>query len=298
MNAKIVIGFFLVGLVLLSGCTSETPRGDISAPLSGETPVQKAPGSVPAEPNVKDSYVIGETASTKSGLQVKLTEVARIPNCGSNGTCLGLYVKVTNEGDDEENDYLNSTVVLDDKGNQYEVEYSDCPNEYDSSNLFPGASREGYVCLADFSDDASQLKVVLSIGMFSSTKFVYLVDASLIGMLVPSGEFSIDSVDASFTSSSFGGYGTISGVKYTLKNTGETYLKDLTYDYTIKKKTLLIDSGKNRSLPLFSLEPGKTDDGTLLILKSIDQGGEYTIDVTVNSKDGEFAKANKTFNTD
>lgn len=297
MNAKWLVGLVLVGLIIFSGCTSETPRGDISAPTSGTTSAQPAAGTTPTAPVVKDSYVIGETATTKDGLQVVLTNVAHIPNCGSDGSCLGLYVKITNTGDKEENDYLNGTVVLDDKGKQYEVEYSNCPNAYDSSNLFPGASREGNICLADLSADASKVKVILEIGMFSSTNFIYLVDSPLIETLVPAGEFAIDSVDATFTPSSYGGYGTISGVKYSLKNTGKTYIKDLTYDYTIMKKTLLIDSGKNKSLPLYGLGPGKTDEGSLSILKVIDQGGEYTLDVTVKGKDGEFAKVSKTFTT-
>jgi hypothetical protein len=297
MNAKLLIGLALIGIILISGCASTTPRGDISAPVS-ETPIdQSGDDSSPDTSEVKDSYVIGEIASTKSGLQVELTKVSHIPNCGSDGSCLGLYVKVSNKGDDEENDYMNSTVVLDDKGNQYEPEYSNCPNQYDSSNLFPGASREGYVCLSDILDESSKVKVILSVGMFASTKFVYLVDSSSIETLVPSGDFSIESVDASFTSSSYGGYGTISGVKYSLKNTGQTYLKDLSYDYTLMKKSLLIDSGKDKPLPLYSLEPGKTDEGSLSIFKSLDQGGEYTLEVIVNGKDGELAKVSTTFNT-
>ncbi len=301
MNTKLLVGLFLVGLILLSGCASETPRGDISAPTNNST--GSSTGDAPANvAPVKDTYEIGEKATAKNGMEFQLTRVARIANCGDEGYCFGAYVKVTNKGEDKESAIFSSSVLLDDKGRQYEYGsftlFTSCPNKFDQTTLFPGAAREGFLCFDGLKDDVTQIKAIIDLGFIGSTKFVYLVDPSKIETLDPKGEIEITSVDASFTSSAYGGYGSISGVKYALKNTGETYLSDLTYDYTIKKKTLLIDSGKNKSLPLYSLEPGKTDEGSLGVFKTLDQGGEYTIDVTINGKNGELAKVTKTFVTD
>jgi hypothetical protein len=294
-----VIG--LMGLVLLLGCvSSETPRGDISAPTDNKVVSNTSNNENSAEASPKDSYNIGELATAKNGMQLQITRVARIPNCGDD-YCLGLYAKLKNTGDDKESALFSGSVLLDDKGVQYEYgsfsTFASCPNRVEQTALYPGASREGFLCFDDWKEEPSQLKAIVDMGFIGSTKFVYLINPSQIETLEPKAELEITGVDASFTQGSYIGYGSISGAKYELKNTGETYLDDLTFDYNLMKRTLFIDSEKDRSLIVFGLEPGKTDDGSLGIYQSLDQGGEYTLDVTVKWKGKELAHATKTFTT-
>jgi hypothetical protein len=297
MNLKFFVGILLVGVLLLSGCTSETPRGDISAPESLQVKTSSSDGAGGDSP---EFYELGDSVTTQNGLKVTLSRVVEFPDCGGTGSCLGLYVNVLNESDDEEIGSMSETVALDDQGNQYEGSFSafsDCPSRYDGASLFPGVKKEGFVCLDGLKVGATQVKVILEVGIIGSSKLVYLVDPVQIEKLEHSIEFAITEVDATFTPSSFGGYGSLSGVSYSLKNVGETVISDVTYDYILRKKTLQISSDDGLSIPIFSLAPGETDEGSLLIYKSLDQGGEYTIDAIVYVSGKEAAKATHTFNT-
>lgn len=292
-NFLLVVGLLFV--IILAGCTSETPRGNIAAPSQDNLQTN---GQQPSDAPAKASFSLGETVQTKSGLSITLTRLVRIPNCGE-GNCIGAFVKVKNNGDDKELDWFTGSAILGSDGKQYDKEYLNCPNAYDlTSPLFPGAQREGFICFKDITGSADILKVVLGVGLLQQANLVYELSGSMIETATVSAELQIDSVKSSWYAGSgyFPGSGTISSVEFTIKNTGEAPLADLTFDYNITRKGNKVAQGQERSIALFSLAPGKSNESSDLLLKSIQATGEYKIEMVLKDKQGsELSRKEKSF---
>lgn len=288
----------LIGLIVLSillvGCTSET-KGNVSAPTGGQT------GGTGGQTQ-KDTYSLGETVKPQKGLkglEITLTKMQRIENCTSDGDCVGAYVKLKNTAEKELEAAFVAPVLLDDQGKQYEKIYTSyCPNEYETTlnKLYPGATKEGYLCFSNVPESAKTVKAILKVGLFDQATIVYQLNASQIRNAAKKAELTINDVTSSYTPATdySAGYGTVESIKMSIKNIGEVYLKDLQYDYTIKYGTESFVDEKDVD-SWTTVEPGKTEDASLTGYKRVGTVGDYTLEVVLKDKKGELARATKTF---
>ncbi len=293
MNRKFILFGLVLGFLVLSGCTSETPRGDISAPTSG--PISNTVSPPSDTPPVKESYKIGEKAVTKDGLEVTLTELVWIPKCDFDSTdCVAGYVKAKNSGEEKTDaSFFGSSVVLDDKGNQSEHTTINCPKAFDSTALFPGAIREGFICFKDVLKESQLYKIVLNVGFFDQTNFIYLVKSDDISIAVPSAEVSFEDVDAKWVTG-FYASGTINSIDLKIKNTGDTILSDLSISYEVTKTGHPKITGEDKIISTVDADEEKIVSA-LVLDSSLGQKGEYAIKIVLYEGDVELGTAGGTF---
>ena len=284
---KMLLIMGLTFVILFSGCTESTPKGDINAPVNNTvannvSTVSNASGSA------KESFSIGETATTENSLQVTVTKVARLENCSMDGSCIGVYVKVKNTSSDKQDDSMPSAVILDDQGKQYGKEYIYCPNSYpiDFTGLYPSASKEGWLCFKNVPGTVQSFKIVLPISIVQMTNLVYLVKSTELQKIQKSAEMSVEGLKADSYS-----YGSAT-IKGTLKvtNKSEIYLNNFKLKYVIKQGDTVIAENDDETILLYNIEPGKSQDNDLLIMEEIPSPGDYTIEFTLSDKEGELAK--------
>jgi hypothetical protein len=162
--------------------------------------------------------------------------------------------------------------------------------------LYPGATREGTLCFSSIPESSKVVKAILKIGVFDSATIVYQLNTGQIRNAAKKAELTIDAVTSNYTPATdySAGYGTVESIKMSIKNTGEVYLKDLQYDYTIKYDTESFVDEKD--VPSWTtIEPGKTEEASLTGYKQVGTVGDYTLEVVLKDKKGEIARATKTF---
>jgi len=282
----------LASVVVLSGCVERTPRGEISAPVT-TTPagIITLPITTPT-PTTPAS--IGETVkfapSSIEGSQLQVTLVRVIwDDCGFSSTyepCVCALLKVKNTGTQKENDFIFSPALLDDLGKQHAETRTLHEDEYAGGDIYPAVTKEGYVCFEKPETSSKTLKIVLPFGVIGATNIVYQLSANELITPAKSADLTLRDVEYSWSTftSVEGGYGSISNIKYTIKNTGEIRITPQ-FDVTITKGGKDIVKKENVGFLWTPLGVGESKSDKIGIFQSISESGQYTVKVTVRDKD-------------
>lgn len=189
---KIVL--VLVASLLLLGCTSETPKGNVAAPTEvGYQPTATAssPGEVTTTPEPKkDSYAFGETATTREGLEITVLGVKNVEKEEFTRTYnfSVVSVRVKNAGSEQNPFYAISPAMLDDRNQQYDQQLMFCPEPGEpSGNIYPGITKEFNLCFDRVSPEAKKVKIVLPVGLVERTNLVFVTDS---GSIVDGGSIN------------------------------------------------------------------------------------------------------------
>ena len=295
MKGKVIlaVAVLIAGVVVLSGCVEETtPRGNISAPKTGES--------------ISTPFAIGETAtfspSPKEGGQLQVTLVKVIwADCGYSSTyesCVGAFIKVKNTGSEKESDYIYSPELLDDSGKQYDEKYTSYTDNYAEGNIYPGITKEGYIYFKEPNSSAKILKIILPFGVIGATNIVYQFGADEIITPTKSLDLTLGDVKYSWTKYTYmeGGSGYISSIGYTIKNTGEASITP-SFDVIITKNGKDVMKTEKAGYLWSALAAGESKSDEISLFQSISESGQYTVKVTARDKDlpTTIATATKSF---
>lgn len=296
MKIKIFLVVSLIILILLfAGCTEETPRGNVAAPGNNHpTPTPNSTDNTSTtEAPTRDFFLIGESYTSDDGLQITVTRVANMENCGRDDAgCTSVYTEITNNGQKANSAYFMQPVILEDTGNQIELASYGCPNELEyRKDIYPGVIQEGWICFDKISSAATNLKVVLPMGYGNKVNLVYGLPANAIQTAKKTATISVQDLAGEYN----GYYTNITG-NVVVENTGEINLDDLKVGLNFKQNGVSILEDKEiRPLILYSLAPNKTDQAELSVMETKNIfPGDYNVDFILWDKTGVLTQTTRT----